>query len=139
MCPERREKLLHQSDFNAPCKEWTETEAQTHKVFRRDGWFHVAVNPPGIIMRHPEIALADFKVYVDAGSIAGRGEEVPAGTVFDSESYGIFFRMEDKSSPSFYALLIWYRRFGILYAPGKNVGWLTDPGRFRADKAAARD
>jgi hypothetical protein len=110
--PEGTEKvrLVYRSDFTAPSKEWPETTAETHKVFRRNGWCHIAVNPPCVITRYPQIAMVDFRVYVDAASVAGRGEDAPPGAEFESEGYGIFFRVEDSKNPSFYCLNIRRRR-----------------------------
>jgi hypothetical protein len=124
--PEDTEKvrLVYRSDFTAPSKEWMEITAETRKVFRRDGCCHIAVNPPGVIVRGPKIAMEDFRVCVDAASVAGRGEDVPEGADFEAEAYGIVFRMEDTKNPSFYCLNIYSRRCTIYICSGGRA-WDT--------------
>jgi hypothetical protein len=100
-------RLVYRSDLTEPSKEWMEITTEKGKVFLRNGCCHIGVNPPGVIVRGPQIAMVDFRVHVDAASVGGRGEDEPSGAVFDTEAYGIVFRMEDKRDASFYCLNIW--------------------------------
>lgn len=118
MCPERRERLLHQSDFTAPSEYWIEGKVGKSLSFRRNGYFHIAVEPPAARIRSVGIPIDNFKVTVDAEFV---------DTNSGSSLYGIVFRTN--KDDTFYSFNVeWNGYFSLLFYGDKKWDRIT-PGR----------
>lgn len=112
MCAVRQEDLLlYCSDFTVPAKDWNETTTERYKVYRRDGYLHIGVNPPLAILRCVPVSIGDFKFCVDAGFVTPRGV------------CGVVFRVKDyNENDTFYALSIQERSYSI-YMCSNRTQW----------------
>jgi ClpX C4-type zinc finger protein len=108
---EKRERLFYRSDFYFPDDKWSEgddkwsEEALRHghaRTFRQDGYYHMVLHLSGLsnwwMYRTPGIALANFRVHVDAEFTTHSGTGAHYGVVFHAKN--------DNGKHSFYYFAI---------------------------------
>jgi uncharacterized protein YjbI with pentapeptide repeats len=76
-------QLIYRSDFNTPSDSWGETISDDDKVYRKIGYFHIAIyRSPHERYQCKLIPIADFRVYVDAQFAKNSGTTSQGGIVF---------------------------------------------------------
>lgn len=115
MCPERREELIHQSDFTSASIDWREGKSEITKHFRQNGYFHIAVEANYSQVKCILIDINDFKVRVDAEFV----DKSSANAI-----YGIVFR--NMGNEAFYALGVnWEGYYSLLFHGDKKWDRIT--------------